>query len=115
MLSTTGYWIALALLSAVCATAAVAGTTKRAPLPIFGAWFGPAVLLGALGYFDWADQSSRETSLTTYLLVASLTPLGAVATAGLLRQSAPRLVQWLAASIASVLIAVVVTIAGLSP
>lgn len=78
MLSPTGYWIAFALLSAFCATAAVVGTGRRASLPVFGAWFGPAALLGVLGYFDWAAQSSKETSLTIYLLIASLAPLGAL-------------------------------------
>ena len=115
MLSSSGYWIALALLSAVCATAAVVGVAKRAPLRVSLAWFVPAALLGVLGYLDWAAQPSKETSLASYLVDAVLAPLGAIATAAMFQANQPRLLQWLAAGVASLLIMVVVAIAAFSP
>jgi hypothetical protein len=109
MLTPSGYWIALGILSAFCATVALMADRDGTPRDMLLGWLIMVVVLGALGYLDWAAQTHKETSLTTYVLIALFAPLGALCVTWFMKRG---VLQWFVAAIAAFMLVVGVTAAA---
>ena len=113
MLTPTGYWIAFVVQAALCASAAVlAARASAAPRHFALTWILLSVLFAGLGYLDWAAQPTKETSLTSYILGASLTPLVAIAVVWTIRRRAGLSIQWIAAGASAFLTTIGVAMAA---
>jgi hypothetical protein len=110
VLSATAYWIAFVVESALCAIVAVRAARAGTPRHFALAWGSLFIVLAGAGYADWAAQPTKETSLSSYLLGAFLTPLIALTVVWMLRRRASTAIQWLAASASAFVVTVGVVI-----
>ena len=103
MINPAYYWIVFVAMGALCATAAQQGAARGRPGRELLAWLGPVALLALLGYLDWDAETVKETTLTSYMVGAVLTPSAAVAAVWLLEGHSSRWVEWGAAAAAAFL------------
>jgi len=111
MLTPSGYWIAIGILAAFCATVALIASRSGTPRDLGLGWLVMVAVLGGLGYLDWSAQTHEDTSLTTYILIALLVPLGALSVSWFTKRGVPVL-RWFVAAIVAFILVVGVTAAA---